>query len=363
MTSYRVISADSHVIEPGDLWLNYIDARFRERAPRLVQLPDEDVFEIEGRGRSALGLSAGAGRDAAEVKRSGRFETDVPRAAWDPSVRLEAIRMDGVEAEVLYPTISLRNYGLSDPGFLEACLEAYNRWLADFCRYDPARFKGIGMIALEDIDRSVAQLHRVRELGLAGAMIPLRPDSRRPYSSDDYDPFWAAAEALGLPITLHIATQRSDAEAFALGFSEWTVQTVHIQRSLAELIFGGVFDRFPGLRVVSAENDIGWIGNFLERMDGRFARKRYLYPHRLAGDLMPSEYFRRHVSATFMSDYAGMLLRDVIGVDNIMWASDYPHHESTWPHSQEVLAKHFAGVPEADRQKILVDNVTRLYQF
>src|SRR5437879_281324 len=177
MTSYRVISADSHVIEPGDLWLNYIDARFRERAPRLVQLPDEDVFEIEGRGRSALGLSAGAGRDAAEVKRSGRFETDVPRAAWDPSVRLEAIRLD-------------------------------------------------------------------------------------------------------------------EAEAFGLGVSEWTVQTVHIQLSLAELIFGGVFDRFPGLRVVSAENDIGWIGNFLERMDGRFARKRYLYPHRLTGDLMPSEYFR-----------------------------------------------------------------------
>src|SRR5207249_1207630 len=120
MTRFKVISADSHVIEPGDLWQNYIDPKFRERAPRLVHRADEDVIEIEGRGASSLGLSAGAGRDAAEVRRSGRFDTDVPRAAWDPSARLEAISIDGVEAEVLYPTVSLRNYGLKDPAYLEA---------------------------------------------------------------------------------------------------------------------------------------------------------------------------------------------------------------------------------------------------
>ncbi len=363
MSKFKTISADSHIVEPGDLWLKYIDAAFRERAPRLVRLADRDVLDFPGLHATSFGLNAGAGRKPEEVRRAGRFDTDVPRAAWDPRARLEAISIDGVEAEVLYPTACLRIYAYQDSAFLYACLDAYNRWLADFCTFDPVRYKGIGMISLDDTGQAIKQLKTVGELGLAGAMVPLRPDTEHPYSGDYYDSFWAAAQELQLPITLHIATQRSDAEALATSFPDWVTKTVYIQRSLAELIFSGVFERFPHLKVVSAENDIGWIGNFLERMDHRFTNSKRLYTYGIPDHRLPSEYFHRNVYATFMQDISGILLREVIGIDNIMWASDYPHHESTWPHSQEILAAHFRNVPEEHRRKIVAENAAKLYHF
>jgi predicted TIM-barrel fold metal-dependent hydrolase len=136
-----------------------------------------------------------------------------------------------------------------------------------------------------------------------------------------------------------------------------------VQRTIAEMIFSGVFERFPGLRVVSAENDIGWIGNFLERMDHRLTRKRYAVYRDPPLSLMPSEYFRRNVAATFMNDRVGIVTRDLAGVANLMWSSDYPHHESTWPDSQQVFTALFDGVPERDRRRIVAENAAALYHF
>jgi len=122
-----------------------------------------------------------------------------------------------------------------------------------------------------------------------------------------------------------------------------------------------VLDRFPNLKFVSAENDIGWIGHFVGRMDHAF--ERYGKMVNCALKLKPSEYFKRQVCVTFMDDAIGVANRHVIGVDNLMWSSDYPHSDSTWPHSQEVIAKDFAGVPAADKCKILVDNAVRVYRL
>ncbi|HJY83265.1 MAG TPA: amidohydrolase family protein, partial [Candidatus Binatia bacterium] len=126
------------------------------------------------------------------------------------------------------------------------------------------------------------------------------------------------------------------------------------------LIFGGVFDRFPGLKVVSAENDIGWIGHYLQRMDHAYEKYRYLEKTTVIPE-PPSFYFRRQVHATFQDDRIGVLTREYAGVDNLMWASDFPHSDSTWPRSKEVIARDFAGVPESEMQKIIADNCAALY--
>jgi predicted TIM-barrel fold metal-dependent hydrolase len=365
MTAFSVISADSHVIEPGDLWVDYIDPAYAQRAPRLVHADDEDKFDIDGRQTGSLGLMAGAGRAPDDVESTGRFEIDVPRAAWDARARLEAIEADGVEAEVLYPTICLSIFSQRDLDYVSACMDAYNRWLVDFCAVDPKRFKGVGLVVMNDVELACSQVERIAELGLSGVMVPLRPQTDVPYSTDAYDPFWARAQALGLPVTMHIFTepQRGPTGDLAQAFAEWVTKPTNIQRTIAEMIFSGVFDRFPELRIVSAENDIGWIAHFVERMDHRLTRKRYVMYHDPPLSLMPSEYFRRNVVATFMDDPAGVVTRDLAGVNNLMWSSDYPHHESTWPESREVFDRLFAGVGEPDRRRILAENAAELYHF
>lgn len=365
MTQFTVISADSHVIEPGDLWENYADPGYTDRAPRLVHGEDEDRFVIDGRATGSLGLMGGAGRAPADVRSTGRFEIDIPRAAWDPVVRVEAIQRDGVEAEVLYPTICLSIFGNQDLGFLWACMDAYNRWLVDFCSVAPSRFKGVGLIVMNDIEMACSQLEHVRQIGLSGVMVPLRPQTDAAYSSGVYDPVWERAQALELPVTMHIFTepQKAPSTDLAQAFAEWVTKPVNIQRTIAEMIFSGVFERFPNLRIVSAENDIGWIAHFLERMDHRLRRKRFAMYDDPPLSLMPSEYFQRNVVATFMDDPAGVATRDLAGVHNLMWSSDYPHHESTWPESGEVFNRLFVDVSPSDRRRILAENAAELYHF
>jgi predicted TIM-barrel fold metal-dependent hydrolase len=134
-----------------------------------------------------------------------------------------------------------------------------------------------------------------------------------------------------------------------------------VERSLSVLIFSGVLDRFPSLRIVSAENNCGWIPYFLQRMDGVFERSRYASGYDLR--LKPSEYFQRQMYCTYIDDYVGVANRHFIGVDKLMWSSDYPHQASTWPHSQEVVARDFKDASEEDRFKITRGNVAKLYGF
>ncbi len=360
-----MISADSHIIEPADLWEEYVDPQYRDRAPRLVHGESEDRFVIDGRATGSLGLMGGAGRAPDDVKSTGRFEVDVPRAAWDPHVRLDEVQRDGVEAEVLYPTICLSIFGNRDLGFVSGCMDVYNRWLVDFCSVAPTRFKGVGLIVTNDIDLACAQLEGVRKLGLDGVMVPLRPQTDLSYSSDVYDPLWERAQALELPVTMHIFTEPQSAPSgdMAQAFAEWVTKPANIQRTVAEMVFSGVFERFPRLRIVSAENDIGWIAHFLERMDHRLTRKRYAMYDDPPLSLMPSEYFRRNIAATFMDDPAGVVTRDLAGVTSLMWSSDFPHHESTWPDSREVFKRLFADVPAYDQRRILAENAAELYHF
>ena len=201
-----ILSSDSHVFEPPDLWQTRIDRAFRDRAPRMQRIDGGDQIVVEAdQVLSGIGLisNAGARFEAPEtISGNARFE-DVHRGGYDPGQHLADMRLDGVAGEVLYPSQGLFYFRVADPALMSAIFRAYNDWLAEFCRTDPSRLKGIAMINLDDVAAAIRELERTARLGLAGAMITEYPLEDRRYDQPEYEPFWTAAEALGLPLSLH----------------------------------------------------------------------------------------------------------------------------------------------------------------
>ena len=211
MAPALILSSDSHVFEPPDLWTTRIDTAFRNRAPRIQRIDGADQIVIEAdQILSGIGLisNAGARFDAPEtISGQGRFE-DVPRGGYEPEQHLADMRLDGIAGEVLYPSQGLFYFRVADTPLMSAIFRAYNDWLADFCATDRSRLKGIAMINLDDVQEGIRELERAARLGLAGAMITEYPLEHRRYDQPEYEPFWAAAEALGMALSLHTATRR-----------------------------------------------------------------------------------------------------------------------------------------------------------
>ena len=245
-------------------------------------------------------------------------------------------------------------------------MRAYNRWMVDYVSAAPDRLIGLGMVSLGDIDAAIAELRTFADRGLRGVCIAANPRSDERYGMPKFDPFWAVAEELNLPVHLHVLTGSSE-EGDLNGDRDFVASYVmfprHIQQTIADLITEGVLERFPGLKVVSAEIDIGWIGTYLSRMDHALEVHGHWSGACPQLTMPPSAYFHRQVYATFMDDPSGILARSTIGVENIMWGNDYPHPDACWPHSRETIARNFAGVPDEETRKIVRDNALELYGF
>jgi predicted TIM-barrel fold metal-dependent hydrolase len=364
VTKYSIISADSHVIEPPNLWLDYIEPAFRSRAPHVEREGEFDVFKCEGVTLIPVGALSGAGRPIGKLKAQGTYAADVPPGAWDPRPRVEEIAVDGVQAEVLYPSIALRMFAIPDKDYQLACFRAYNNWLADFAKVYPDRFKGIGVIPIDNIEAAVSELLRCKELGLSGVSISVIPSEEQQYDRPTFEPLWAAAQDTQMPVSLHILTERKFKPK--TGFDNLVdnvVAPAAIQEALTRMIFSGVFDRFPSLKVVSAENDVGWAAYFSERLDYLFDKRRAFQQFVIPTHTPPSQYIRRGCYFTFMRDRSGILVRHAIGLDNILWSSDYPHQDSTWPNSQKVIEYLCGDIPAGERHQIVAGNAARLYGF
>jgi predicted TIM-barrel fold metal-dependent hydrolase len=374
MAEYQLISSDSHVSEPPELWVERIDKQYRDRAPKIVLNPDgqEGAFFIyEGYPPHNLAIGLGAGRtpeELAQFLKTGTY-ADARPGGWDPAQRLPDMELDGVEAEVLYTTLGFRLFWLEDADLQQACFRVYNDWLAEYCSYAPDRLKGLSLIPLYDPKEGAQELARCANLGLKGAMIWCSPPADQPYSLPLYDPFWAAAQDLDMPISLHAITGfdripwEYEAEKRAL---RPTVTPHEIEKSFSTLILSGVLERFPRLKVVSAENNCGWLPYYLQRVDrafNRFGPSGTATPWPTKLTLKPSEYFQRQMYCTFIDDSFGVASRHWVGVDNIMWSSDYPHTASTWPRSRAVIERDFKDVNEEERWKILRGNAAKLYGF
>lgn len=364
---YKVVSADSHVIEPHDLWQTYMDRDFVSRAPRLIHQADTDVLEFAEIQMPPIGLLGGAARRDEHVRREGRWESDIMKGAYDPEARLADTERDGVDAEVLFPTLSMHFYPIEETEFQWALFRAFNTWLADFVSTHPERYKGIGMLNHEDVTGAEEELQRCRSLGLSGVMIPLYAGDAVRYSDRRLDPLWARAVDLDMPINLHVATSRSRQKAKqswtgGASLTALTLRPYDIQATLLDMIFHGVFDRFPALKVVSVENEAGWASSMVESADYIWKRSRKLKKDETCLR-PPSHYFPENIRITFMRDQTAIATRDLIGVESLMWSNDYPHHDSIWPHSQEIIGQQLRDVAPDAQRKILCENVRKLYGF
>ena len=360
-----IISADSHVCEPPDCYVDRIDPKYRDRAPVMVH--DEkrgDVFRIEGSTqRIPLALVSAAGKSPEELSPRGAKFEKLHRGGWDPHARIEAQDQDGIAAEMLYPSVGMEVCNISDLDLKQACMEAYNRWLLEFCEPYPHRLIGLGQVAVRTPEDGIRELEAIRGMGFPGVMLPGLPGVED-YDDPMYGEFFDAAVELGLVASFHILTSGGGIRP---GFRGSRINSfMSIVRGNQDLmsmfVFDGIFMRHPGLRVVSVEADGGWIPHFMYRMDHAYKRHR----HWLRGrelEKMPSEYFREHVYFTFQDDFTAFQLKDHMNIERMMWANDFPHSDSTWPWSQEVLREQAAGLSQAEKDLVLHENVARLYRL
>jgi len=363
MSERNVVSADSHVIEPPHMWRDYIDPKMRDQAPHLEHGPDNDFYIIKDLKPMDVTVLSSAGTPSEELSTWRRW--DAPgrlKGGWDPAARKRDAMADGIDAEVLYATICMKILPLKDMEYKHACFKAYNRWLADFCSTDPQRFLGVAVLMTDDIDSAVKDLHDARKMGLRGAMLGMTSGDDVTYASSEFDPLWAAAQDLDMPLAMHNFTQ-SESKVVRSRFETFASAPSDVQYCISSLIFADIFERFQKLKILSVENDIGWAANYLQRLDHCFGRYSVLLNKRFKSGRLPSEQFRDHVFLTFMDDMAGIRTYDLIGVDNVMWANDYPHGDSTFPHSKEAIARQFDKMPTQDRNKILRDNVLKLFNW
>jgi predicted TIM-barrel fold metal-dependent hydrolase len=366
-----ILSSDSHVFEPPDLWTTRIDAAFRDRAPRMQRMNGVDQLVVEeDQVIAGIGLisNAGARFEAPEtISSQGRFE-DVHQGGYDPAQHLQDMQLDGIAGEVLYPSQGLFYFKVADTQLMSAIFRAYNDWLAEFCRTDPERLKGIAMINLDHVQDGIKELERTAKMGFAGAMITEYPPEDRRYDQPEYEPFWAAAQALDMPLSLHTATRRqgkirSAGEKTLRDASSRATKVFYPATSMCDMIFAGVFERYPNLKLAIVEFELAWVPHLLSSMDYTYRERHEEAFYRFKDGWRPSDFFHRNVFLSFQEDEVGIRLRDIIGVDSMMWGSDYPHSESTFPQSRQILAQILAGVPEDECAKIVGGNTARLYHF
>ncbi|MBI3743792.1 MAG: amidohydrolase [Chloroflexi bacterium] len=363
MQQYRIVSADDHVEEAKDTWQKRVAAPLRDRAPRVVRTPAGDAWVIDGKQGGTMGLGVQGGKKFEDYRASGETYETIRPGAFDPVERLKDMDIDGVDAQTLYPNTALSVFGIDDLNLQLACLRAYNDWLSEFCSTNPKRLLGIGLVPTDEPGETTKELRRFAKLpGMRGALLPTYPHGE-PLNSEVYDPFWAAAQDLGLPVHIHLRTGKGFSLKPGRGSmpAYLTIGSLANYEALATIVWSGILEKFPRLNFVSVEGNIGWLPYFLEKADTVYKRHRYWTKSDLPKP--PSEYFHRQVYATFIEDKAGVALRHMIGIDNLMWSSDYPHTDTTWPHSQKYITDHFQGVPEGEKRKMVVENAARLYRL
>ncbi len=371
MPDYKIFSSDSHVSEPPDLWVKRLDTSLRFRAPRVETLERdgkmEDFFLYENFPPHpvSVGLAAAGKDDKSKFEKAGRGYTDALPGGWDPVARLKDQDIDGVDGEILHTTLGFRLFWMKDAALQRACFSVYNDWLTEFCSYAPDRLIGLPLISLYDIDLACQELRRAAGMGLRGAMVWLSPPEGAPgYNSTVYDPFWATAQELEMPIVLHEITGGAESRLIINYWDEhsslgWLTRHHEIERTLGMLILSGVMERFPKLRFISAENHTDWVPLFLKRLNNAIRTRPSSFPTRLS--MEPTDYFHRQVMVTYMNEPGTVDNRDIIGVENLAFASDYPHNASTWPNSQVVVERDFNGVADDVRRKMTRDNALRVF--
>ncbi len=380
---YNYISADSHLEMPTDCCAHWVPEKYQEWVPRKVNLPDGgEGFVIKNSKPAVAHQSLFAGHAIEEFTPFGTPWTGV--GTGSPKQRLGEQDADGIDAEILYasPQFLRLCRQITDVEAYNTVLRAYNNWLAqEYCAAAPDRLLGVGVLPVSTIDAAVAELKHCKALGLPAVNLAAFPAGHR-YPSTEDDIFWAAALDYEMPLTAHVSmSARDDSKEPVFVYAktpmaaEWT-QVDFAQRcyryglrgatNAVQMILHGVFDRFPGLNIYFAENQIGWIPLFLQQLDRQYSRNYHWAMREL--DLAPlkrppSEYVNQHCYWGFFDDPTGIRLLDKIGIDRVMWSTDFPHVECAWPESLKLIDETFTNVTEEQRWKITAGNAIEYFKL
>lgn len=372
----KLISVDDHIVEPPNVWVDRLPARFQEAGPRIVDQPGHtQAWQFEGELHKLNLLGSPQTRvfrtDGTGEDLYARHYDDMVPGAYDPAARVVAMDEDGVWASINFPTFprfgGTRFLAAKDKELASACVVAWNDWLIDeWCGTAPKRFVPMTLIQLWDPELAAAEIRRCAAKGSrAVAMIESPSPLGLPsFWSEYWNPVFAAAQETGLVLCMHVGTSgtlptpapESAANSDAVPISLCGLNSM---MSLADLTFSGLLHRFPGVRIALSEGGSGWVPYLLERMDYTWARTRIGVDRSIS----PSDIFRRNFWTCFISDRHAIESRHSIGLDKLMWESDYPHNDSEWPNSRKFLAEAVADVPDEEVRQIAETNARNLFNF
>lgn len=382
-TNFRIVDADAHIDPPHEMWRDYLPAHLRDLAPYIEEGDEHDWIVFEGNRRPVRMISNQAGRQGKDFKMFGKRSE--MRPVWLPETRLADMDADGMDAAVLFGGGPL---GTSNPDLYIASFEAYNRWLWDFCAADPKRLIPVGYVPMREVDETVAMITRLAKLGFRTINIPAFPQSadgistsssvkninsgqgsaltgdpggKRAYTDPEFDRLWQTVSDLNLTLTMHLGgriPRFGDKQHF---LPDLVMSKTAMAEPVAILIYAGIFQRFPKLRLAIVESGVGWMSWMAEYMDRTWEKQRFWTDSPLTEK--PSHYMDTNVYGSFIHDRIGILNRHHPGGKNIMWSSDYPHSETTFPHSLEIIKRDFEGVPQAEVDDIVCHCARRLYRI
>jgi predicted TIM-barrel fold metal-dependent hydrolase len=384
-TRYRVVSADAHVLEPPHIWERWLPAALQDRAPKLANdAAGGDGWLFAGASEpDPIGLTATPGMPWDQFRWTGVTYDEARAGCYDGAARLADMDTDGVDAEILFPPQRTVGHflGDDDDAFVRAGIDAYNEFLwEEFCAPDRARLVGAAQVPSTGVADAIDALQRAVGRGFKTVVISNWPSGEEQVGEED-ESFWAAAAEAAVPVCIHInlisraARQRARAGAAKPGGRQLYGGSSRgagaraasglagvfsmVPAVIGQLIFTGVFERHPGLRVAMIETGVGWIPHFLEQMDDRFWRNRSWTDLPITEP--PSTYWYGNMAASFIRDDNGIRNRHEVGVANMMWSTDYPHHGNDWPYSRKVIAETTAALPAEERDLIVAGNAVRLF--
>lgn len=384
MPNYQVVSADSHLEIDVGRWRHRVAAKHRDRAPRRVSLPSGgDAWLVEGQSLRVCGLEL-AGKPYEEFEITGVTYEGSP-GTGSPEQRVAEQDRDGVDAEILFAGVGGPNFwkSIANDESYRAVIHGYNSFLAEeYCAVNPDRLVGMGLIPETGLNDALTELRYCKEAGLKGVTLNSFPAGKT-YPTRDDDAFWSEAIEMKMALTAHVALNFLSA-----GKKQTFQYQGHPETEIApgardpikriaswamvggfnavQMVMDGVFERNPGLQFYFAESHIGWIPHFLEQFDQLYDRnihwaKRHFGLQGVDG--RPSDYVRRHISWGFLNEPFGVRWRHEMGVDKLMWASDFPHGDGDWPRSKEVIEENFENVPDDERRAMVCGNAVSYFSL
>jgi len=372
----QIISVDDHVIEHPRVWLDRVPSKFGDAIPRIERLDDgNDWWIYEGKKAGNFALNAVAGKPREEFGVEPRTYDDMRPGCHDINERLKDMDIEGVWAEVAFPNMpgfAGRVFEeSSDMELAEACTRAYNDWILDeWCASAPGRQIPVVILPYWDINASVKELYRTAEKGARTYSFLELPHMRGfpSYHTDHWDPLFAATVEVDMAVSVHFgSTGASDmippegGHSGGVNINRITVMGLNSAFAMTQMLTSRMFHKFPTLRVALSEGGIGWMPYLLERIDYVWDRHRWY--NDINREIPPSELFKDHIFGCFIYDEAGIEARHRIGVDQIMFESDYPHSDSNWPDTRKLLEASLADVPDEEARKIVELNARRVYNW